>query len=52
MVIFLQKTPETEELIGPLFSQLKKTLDEIGITKDYILSMTESKKRLAKLKEQ
>jgi hypothetical protein len=47
MVIFLQKTPETEELIGPLFSKLKARLDEIGITKDYVLAMAESKKRLA-----
>jgi hypothetical protein len=48
MVIFLQQTPETEQLIDPLFSQLKKTLDEIGITKHYILAMAESKKRLSK----
>ena len=46
MVIFLQKTPETEQLIDPLFSQLKNRLDEIGITKHYILAMTESRKKL------
>jgi hypothetical protein len=48
MVIFLQRTPETNELIGPVFLKLKERLDEIGITKHAILAMVESNKRLAK----